>query len=198
MPEAIKDICSMIQTIFSVIGVIVAVIGVVIAVCIPVWIMHNQRYENLLQAYMANDFAEAVKGVTDFFKNDCNSDVNQIADAYKKRFEDDFKKSDKNLGVKTASQILHYQRRLLNNFFWGLNSCAKDPFLKHKVKNEFSRNEAYICKILIYMNTVSDSDGEVFKDISEIKYEPMPKTKGMSSALNNIYEILKDQSRWIK
>ena len=48
------------------------------------------------------------------------------------------------------------------------------------------------------MNTVSDSDGEVFKDISEIKYEPMPKTKGMSSALNNIYEILKDQSRWIK
>lgn len=191
MPEAVEDICIMIQTIFSVLSFFVAVF-------IPVWIMHNQRYENLLQAYMANDFAEAVKGVTDFFKNDCNSDVNQIADAYKKRFEGDFKKSNKEESNKSASQILHHQRRLLNNFFWALNSCAKDPFLKHKVKNEFSRNEAYICKILIYMNDVSDSNDEIFKDISDIKYEPMPKTKGMSSALNNIYEILKDQSRWIK
>lgn len=192
MPEAMNDFCTIIQTISS-------VFGVVVAVFIPVWIMHNQRYENLLQAYMANDFAEAVKGVTDFFKNDCNSDVNQIAAAYKKRFEYDFKKSDKNLGVKTASQILHYQRRLLNNFYWGLNSCAKSSiFLRRKIKNEFSRNEAYICKILIYMNDVSDSDGGIFKDISDIKYEPMPKTKGMSRALNNIYEILKDQRRWIK
>lgn len=189
--------CTIIQTVFSVLGFFVAVF-------IPVWIMHNQRYENLLQNYLSADFVAAIKGIVDFFKNDCNSDVNQIAAAYKKRFEDDFKKSnkksdDKSECTKEASQILHFQRSMLNNFFWGLSSCAKrNPFLRYKIKNEFTRNEAYICKILIYMNDATDSDSEIFNDISDIKYEPMPKTKGMNNSLKIVYKILKKQNRWIK
>lgn len=188
---------SVIQTIFS-------IAACVIAVCIPVWIMHNQRYENLLQNYLSTDFVAAIKGIVDFFKDDCNSDVNQIADAYKKRFEEDFKKSNKETNdksdcTKEASQILHFQRSMLNNFFWGLSSCTKrNPFLRHKLKNEFTRNEAYICKILIYMNLAVDSNPEFFTDVSDIKYEPMPKTKGMNNSLKNVYEILKKQKRWIK
>ena len=195
--EKLRDVYSMIQTIFSVLGFFVAVF-------IPVWIMHNQRYENLLQNYLSADFVAAIKGVVDFFKNDCNSDVNQIADAYIKRFEEDFKKSNKKSDDKTectkeASQILHFQRSMLNNFFWGLSSCAKrNPFLRYKIKNEFTRNEAYICKILIHMNFEVDSNPEFFTNISDIKYEPMPKIKGMNNSLKNIYEILKDQNRWIK
>lgn len=195
--EKLRDVYSMIQTIFSVLGFFVAVF-------IPVWIMHNQRYENLLQNYLSTDFVAAIKGVVDFFKNDCNSDVNQIADAYKKRFEEDFKKSnkksnDKSECTKEASQILHFQRSMLNNFFWGLSSCAKrNPFLRYKLKNEFTRNEVYICKILIHMNIAVDSNPEFFTDVSDIKYEPMPKTKGMNNSLKNIYEILKNQNRWIK
>ena len=197
MPKAVEDICTMIQTIFSVLGFFVAVF-------IPVWIMHNQRYENLLQNYLSADFVAAIKGIVDFFKNDCNSDVNQIAAAYKKRFEDDFKKSnkksdDKSECTKESSQILHFQRSMLNNFFWGLSSCAKrNPFLRYKIKNEFTRNEAYICKILIYMNLAVDDNLEFFKNVSDIKYEPMPKTKGINNSLKNIYEILKNQNRWIK
>ena len=188
---------SVIQTIFS-------IAACVIAVCIAVWIMHNQRYENLLQNYLSTDFVAAIKGVVDFFKDDCNSDVNQIADAYKKRFEEDFKKSNKETNdksdcTKEASQILHFQRSMLNNFFWGLSSCTKrNPFLRHKLKNEFTRNEAYICKILIHMNLAVDSNPEFFTDVSDIKYEPMPKTKGMNNSLKNVYEILKKQKRWIK
>ena len=143
----------------------------------------------------------AIKGVVDFFKNDCNSDVTQIADAYKKRFEDDFKRKSDNKSecTKEVSQILHFQRSMLNNFFWGLNSCAKSSlFLRHKIKKEFTKNEAYICKILIYMNTAVDSNPDFFKNVSDIKYEPMPKTKGMNNSLKNVYEILKDQTRWIK
>ena len=197
MPKAVEDICTMIQTIFSVLGFFVAVF-------IPVWIMHNQRYENLLQNYLSADFVAAIKGIVDFFKNDCNSDVTQIAAAYKKRFEDDFKKSekdsnDKSKCTKEPSQILHFQRSMLNNFFWGLSSCAKSSlFLRHKIKNEFSRNEAYICKILIHMNFEVDSNPEFFTNVSDIKYEPMPKTKGMNNSLKNVYEILKNQNRWIK
>lgn len=197
MPEIKNDICTIIQTVFSILGFFVAVF-------IPVWIMHNQRYENLLQNYLSTDFVAAIKGIVDFFKDDCNSDVNQIADAYKKRFEEDFKKSnketnDKSECTKEASQILHFQRSMLNNFFWGLSSCAKrNPFLRYKIKNEFTRNEAYICKILIHMNLAVDSNPEFFTDVSDIKYEPMPKTKGMNNSLKNVYEILKKQNRWIK
>lgn len=197
MSDLAKDMCTMIQTIFS-------VLDFFIAVFIPVWIMHNQRYENLLQNYLSADFVAAIKGIVDFFKDDCNSDVNQIADAYKKRFEDDFKKSnkesdDKSECTKEASQILHFQRSMLNNFFWGLSSCAKrNPFLRYKIKNEFTRNEAYICKILIHMNFEVDSNPEFFTNVSDIKYEPMPKTKGINNSLKNIYEILKNQNRWIK
>ena len=164
--------------------------------------MHNQRYENLLQNYLSTDFASAIKSVVDFFKDDCNSDVNQIADAYKERFEEDFKiknkTSDKNENNQ-SSDILHYQRIMLNNFFWGLSSCTKrNPFLRHKLKNEFTKNEAYICKILIYMNHTVDSNPEFFKDVSDVKYEPMPKVTGINSSLKNVYEILKNQNRWIK
>ena len=195
--EKLRDVYSMIQTIFSVLSFFCAVL-------IPVWIMHNQRYENLLQNYLSADFVAAIKGVVDFFKDDCNSDVNQIADAYKKRFEEDFKKSnkksdDKSECTKEASQILHFQRSMLNNFFWGLSSCAKrNPFLRYKIKNEFTRNEAYICKILIHMNFEVDSNLEFFTNVSDIKYEPMSKTKGINNSLKNIYEILKNQNRWIK
>lgn len=197
MPEIKNDICTIIQTVFSILGFFVAVF-------IPVWIMHNQRYENLLQNYLSTDFVAAIKGIVDFFKDDCNSDVKQIADAYQKRFEEDFKKSnketnDKSECTKEASQILHFQRSMLNNFFWGLSSCAKrNPFLRYKIKNEFTRNEAYICKILIHMNLAVDSNPEFFTDVSDIKYETMPKTKGMNSSLKNVYEILKKQNRWIK
>ncbi len=185
-----EEVCQMIQTVSS-------VIGVVIAVFIPIWIMHNQRYENLLQNYLSTDFSASIKGVIDFFKDDCNSDVNRIADAYKERFEKDFdpSASDK----KASSDKLHFQRSMLNNFFWGLNSCAKSSlFLRHKIKKEFTKNEAYICKILIYMNTAVDSNPDFFKNVSDIKYEPMPKTKGMNNSLKNVYEILKNQNRWIK
>lgn len=48
------------------------------------------------------------------------------------------------------------------------------------------------------MNAFADSNPEIFKDVSDIKYEPMPKTKGMNNSLKNIYEILKNQNRWIK
>ena len=161
----------------------------VIAVFIPVWIMRNQRYENLLQAYMSNEFAEALAGVIDFFTVDCNSDVNMIATEYKKRFYND-KGSDKNL---------HNQRRLLNYFYWELESCAKDSlFLRHKIKKEFTRNEGYIAKLLIYINNAVDSDPTIFKDISAVQYEPLQKTKGINISLEKIFRLLKKQKRWIE
>ena len=62
------DIIGIIQTILS-------VSSLVVAWRIPVRIMQNQRYENLLQEYMGNDYAEALEGVIDFYVETCKSNV---------------------------------------------------------------------------------------------------------------------------
>ena len=73
------DIIGIIQTILS-------VSSLVVAWRIPVRIMQNQRYENLLQEYMGNDYAEALEGVIDFYVETCKSNVDLIAIEYKKLF----------------------------------------------------------------------------------------------------------------
>lgn len=40
-----------------------------------------------------------------------------------------------------------------------------------------------------------DNDAELFKDISSIKHDKMPKTKGLSKYLENFYNALKSESR---
>ena len=71
------DIIGIIQTILS-------VSSLVVAWRIPVRIMQNQRYENLLQEYMGNDYAEALEGVIDFYVETCKSNIDLIPIEYNK------------------------------------------------------------------------------------------------------------------
>ena len=83
------------------------------------------------------------------------------------------------------------------NFFWQLNSCAKDSSsLKRKIKKEFTVNEAYICKILICMNKVLEDNPKIFKDISSIKYEKISGIRGINKSLFDFHNLLKNQNRW--
>ncbi len=176
----IKDVNPMIQTFLS-------FASCIIAWYIPIRIMRNQRYESLLQEYMSNNYGDAIQGVINFYVETCKSKVELIPLEYNKLFEQ-----------KDKFSKLHNQRRLLNNFFWQLNSCAKSSFsLKRKIQKEFTKSEAYICKILIYMNNAVDENPKIFKDISNIKYENMPQTKGINKSLKNIFVLLKNQNRWI-
>ena len=192
------DIIGIIQTILS-------VSSLVVAWRIPVRIMQNQRYENLLQEYMGNDYAEALEGVIDFYVETCKSNVDLIAIEYNKLFNqkeknnsEEDKNSEKNKNLQEDKFLkLHNQRRLLSYFFWQLNSCAKDsPSLRRKIKKEFTVNEAYICKILICMNKVLEDNPKIFKDISSIKYEKISGIRGINKSLFDFHNLLKNQNRW--
>lgn len=192
------DILGVTQTILS-------ALSLVVAWYIPIRIMRNQRYESLLQEYMSNDYGDAIRGVIDFYVEKCKSKVELIPIEYNKLFtqkeklSEDDQNSEKEKKLKEDNfSKLHNQRRLLNYFFWQLDSCAKSsPYLKRKIQKEFTKSEAYICKILIYMNNAIDENPKIFKDISNIKYENMPQTKGINKSLKNIFVLLKNQNRWI-
>ena len=173
---------------FNLTQTILSALSLVVAWYIPIRIMRNQHYESLLQEYMSNNYGDAIQGVINFYVETCKSKVELIPLEYNKLFEQ-----------KDKFSKLHNQRRLLNNFFWQLNSCAKSSFsLKRKIQKEFTKSEAYICKILIYLNNAVDENQKIFKDISNIKYENMPQTKGINKSLKNIFVLLKNENRWIE
>ena len=170
------------------ISVVISFVTLIVTIFIPIQIMKFQRYTGLMSTYMSFEFAHAFQSVISFFYKDCCCDVEKIAEEYKKRFNSDFdemaKKSEK-------SDILHYQRRLLNDYFVELEMCRESSWvLRQKISKDWTTSEAYVCKILVYMNKAVDEDPEMFMNISSIKYERMPKVKGLCEYLTRFYKAL--------
>lgn len=189
MQECISDLIS---------NFLIPAASLIAAIWIPTRIMKIQRFTNLLSLYMSHDFAQAYQGVINFYHDDCKCDAKKIAEKYYERYKKDFE-NNVNGKEKSPASILHYQRRYLNNYFYELEQCRRtSPFLRKEIREQFTRSEAYVAKILIYMNKASDENPEIYKDISEIKHTRMPRTKGMNIYLERIFSYLKDQDRWIK
>ena len=187
----------MAESIISLLALIVSTVTLFITIMIPVRIADNQRYENLLETYLSQDFAEAFQGVIDFFTDVCKGDVSKIPEEYEKRYKSDFQNGEiKN--NKSNSSILHFQRRMLNDFFWQLNCCYKKASLRRKIKKDFTKSEAYVCKILMYMNAAVDENKKIHKELDCIRGESFPHSKGINAQLKEVYYNLKNQGRWMK
>ena len=122
--------------------------------------------------------------------------MERIPEEYKKCFVADFKKLNYEKENFDITNVLHYQRRLLNDYFLELEMCRESSWiLKNKIRKDWTTSEAYVCKILVYMNKAVDEDPELFKDISSIKYSKMPRIKGLSEYLIKFYNALRKESR---
>lgn len=135
----------------DIIQCILSATSIVVAYLIPKRIMWQQKYENLLSEYRGYDYAAAVQGIVEFFTIDCKNDSNKIKDMYEKRFikeiyGNDFLKKGKSneeilkelkeqvslTGKQTLSEnnkTLHFQRRILAQFFCDLDICARSIFI---------------------------------------------------------------------
>lgn len=183
------------QEYFSVIS---AVISVFVAVFIPLQIMKFQRYTNLLTFYMTFDVAHALQSVIDFYYDTCNCDVEKISTNYEIRCKEDFANLKEGEGS-NKEDVLHYQRRLLNSFFLELEKCRESSFfLRRIIQKDWTSSEAWVAKILIYMNKTVDENPSMYKKISCIKYDKMPNTKGLSKYLEKFYNSMKTTSRNMK
>lgn len=172
----------------DILQMILSVLTLLVAIYIPEKIKWEQIYSGLLSDYRGYDVGAAIQGVIDFFVDRCNKNVEEIPYRYK-----DIIKSQK---IKNPSneKNLHFQRRLLAQFYWQLYECVKSPFIgKRRVKKDFfSKKEANLMRILYYMDKAIDEDesGILYKDISSFEHVPKSKKKNMNSAIAKMYYIL--------
>ena len=146
----------------GIIQAILAFASCVIAWFIPNRIMWEQSYSSLLSDYRSYDFGIAVQGIVEFFAVDCKSDVKNIKEEYERRFREDIEK----IREKSPELCLHYQRRLLAQFYYQLDLCARSPFIgKRRVRRDFTSRETDIVRLLYLMGSAADDSGVLFKDI---------------------------------
>ena len=194
----------------TLIQTICSVFAVFLACYIPEKIKWNQFYSNLISEYRSYDFAIAVQGVVEFFTIDCDSDVTKIPEKYKERFmkeiygfegeESNEKIDKKKLLQKDSDKTLHFQRRLLTQFYWELDSCLKSSFIGSRhVKKDFTRGESNIIKILYFMNEAVDNDEILYKDICfDERLPTIKRAKGINKSLVHLSEELKNTKRYIE
>lgn len=196
MLEFIQNFCKWKNSLgpVEIITILLSITTLFCTIIIPIRIMKFQRYTNLFSTYMSMEFAHAFQSVINFFYDDCGCDVERIPEEYKKRFISDFSNLDEN--KIDINDVLHYQRRLLNDYFMELEMCRESSkVLRNIIRKDWTASEAWVCKILIFMNKAIDDDPEMFKDISAIKHERMPMLKGLSEYLKNFYNALRNESR---
>ena len=178
------------------ISLFIAIITLLMTIYIPKKLSWEQYYNSLITEYRSMEFGKAMQGVILFYTETCGRDASRIYKEYEKRYKEEVL----NKCNKPYEDVLHYQRRLLAQFFLDLEKCANTPFYyigKTRVQNDFTKSTKKLVKILYFMDLAVDNP-EIFVDIS--CHERIPKTsqvKGMNKHLCHMYEMLKDSKEYI-
>lgn len=95
------------------------------------------------------------------------------------------------------SKILHYQRRLLVQFFYEIDLCANSFFIgKRRIGKDYTSKEADILKILFNIDEAVKDDPVLMKDISSFESIPSPEhVKGINKGISGLYHLLKKSKR---
>lgn len=196
-----------ISDIISVLQLAVGLAGLFFAWYIPNKIMWEQTYSSLISDYRGYDFAAAVQGIIHFFRKKCNCDVGKIKTEYEKIFRQEFidKRNDSEPPLSGCCEIqknLHYQRRLLTQFYYQLDLCARTSWLfigEKRVQRDFTKCEADILKILFYMNQTVDESDILFVDIStDVRIRRHNHVKGINGYISHIAGLLSKSGRKIR
>ena len=195
----------------TVIQTICSVLAVYLAWIIPKRIAWNQMYSNLLSEYRSYDFAIAVQGIIEFFVIDCKSDASKIKEKYKERFIKEIYGIEKEINnideirskwcirllKKDSDKTLHFQRRLLTQFYADLNDCLKTSFVgSKKILKDFTKSEANIIRILYLINEAIDEDEILYKDIRcNERLSESKRVKEINKKLANLYSLLRKNKR---
>lgn len=180
----------------GIIQCIFAFFACILAWWIPYKIKWEQLYQQLISEYRGYSFGVAIMEIGLFFRNECLNNVDNIQKNYLNHFKNDFDK-EKCSPQQSSENILHYQRRLLTQFYYQLDLCAKSIFIgKRRVQRDFSSKESDLLKILFYMNEAALSS-KVFVDITCSDGIPLTK-KDINSYIRHIYCVLKESPNYIR
>lgn len=188
--------------IMAIAQVFIGILAIVVAWFIPRKIEWAQLYSQLLSDYYKSEFGAAVMGLVFFFYKDCKRDVKNIKNEYVNRFKETFENQidEKQSGNEYKipnEQNLHYQRRLLTQFYYQLDLCSRSFFIgKRKIQKDFTSKEASLLKILYFMNEATSSP-EIFMDISTDEQIPK-RTKDINEYIKHLYDVLKTSKSYVR
>lgn len=194
--------CIEISDIMAIAQVFLGILAIVVAWFIPRKIEWAQLYSQLLSDYYKSEFGAAVMGLVFFFYKDCKRDVKNIKNEYVNRFKETFENQidEKQSGNEYKipnEQNLHYQRRLLTQFYYQLDLCSRSFFIgKRKIQKDFTSKEASLLKILYFMNEATSSP-EIFMDISTDEQIPK-RTKDINEYIKHLYDVLKTSKSYVR
>jgi len=162
---------------------------------IPEKMMNNQIYADLISEYRKPEIGEAIIAVIDFYTKDCNSDITKIEDEYLKRYEKevapldkekrinhyiqeseagDINRQDTKCNNKEFKNTLHFQRRLLSQYYYQLaalryEGCRLTRLSQEKVREDFTTREAKLLRLLVEMNKAAEKTFIEY-DIGDLHY----------------------------
>ena len=104
------------------------------------------------------------------------------------------------LNQKTPELCLHFQRRLLAQFYYQLDLCAHSPFVgKRRVHCDFTKGDANLVRIVFLMNQAIDESDILKKDIScDFRIPSARRLKGLNASLGDIYSVLRKSKPWME
>ena len=134
---------------------------------IPEKMMNNQIYADLISEYRSAAIGQAVLSVTYFYTHDCNSDITKIEEKYTERYKKevdsllDNQKKEENRCEDKIENSLHFQRRLLSQYYYQLAALRYQGgwftrLAKEKVREDFTAREAKLLRLLIEMNKAAE------------------------------------------
>jgi hypothetical protein len=195
--ENILSIFSKAEPLTQIITLVFSVVTIIVAFLIPRRIMVNQLYSDLLREYRSSEMGAAIFSVFHFYVEDCKKDVNSIASKYKEKYEKQINELLKCGEPIDYAQTLHFQRRLIAQFYSGL------AYLRYKLRCSrlstkqlrywFTSNELQLLAIILYM---AKPAREVFKEAGDI---PDPSKDKNNAPMNELlYRFFKDMKQWLE
>lgn len=179
----------------SFVTIFVSVLTLIATIYVPEKIKWEQTYSSLVSLYLSYDFARALQGIVEFFNVECKQDVELIKEKYEEHFI-----KEVNAPERSADRVLHFQRRLLAQFYTQLDLCARTPFFfigKRRVQKDFTKREANLIRVLYFMGKAIEESSILYKDIS-CDERVSPRVRGQNKYLSHIYEVLKTSKRFME
>lgn len=207
----------------TIIQIFFSILACLLAILIPKKIQWEQLYDTLGDEYRSYDYGAAVQGIVEFWNIDCKCNPGLIKEMYEKRFlmevynikskkvysenNDELyetylnnRKYVKNNNQASNDKILHYQRRLLAQFFYKLDLCSKSIFIGRKrVGTDYTCREADIIKLLYIINNAIDDSKIIMKKLcTDERINSVEKSKGLNKYLSHLYNILRCSNKYME
>jgi hypothetical protein len=173
-----------------------------LAYYIPKKILTNQIFSDLIKEYRSAEIGVSIFEIINFYKNECNSKLENMKDKYIRIFNKEIGNYKKQKTIEHYQNTLHFHRRVLSQYYLQLGASRFSGFYftrpsKNLLKSNFTHNDSDLIFILYKLNTeVVHHIHPHFETELEIKES---KKEDSSNKLNKyLNKLYKESKKWKK